>query len=117
MSFNHVENAFLATAIDNLKLQWEKHYGQFPGLFYLGNGVKFMVIGEGEDKGKLTVAQRTIDDKFIPDPDIILIDCYNLIKPGEDLATAVARVYLGRPTTYSIMSENCRTNGNTSEQH
>src|SRR3989344_4763018 len=100
MGFNQVENAFLATAIEKLRPQYEKMYGEYPGDFYLGNGVTFMIISDGENKGKLTIAKKVNED-LIPDPHITPADCYNLVLPGEDLATAIARVYGGRSTPYT----------------
>lgn len=114
MSFNQIENAFLATAIDNLKPQWEKHYGPFNGRrFYLGSGIDFMAIRDGPDAGKLTIAQKTLDHKVAPDPKITPVDCYNLMRPGEDLATAVARVYHGISTPYSTFADYKGSNGSS----
>jgi len=101
MSFNQVENGLLARAIEELKPQWEKNYGPYPGEFYLGKpGLTFMILREGEDKGKLTVA-KSLEGRLGPDPNITPVDCYNLMQPGEDIATAVARVLFGRPTAYT----------------
>ncbi len=95
MTFNHVENAFLAEAIKGLQPKWEKVYGIHKGPFYIGNGITFMVVEDGPDKNKLTVAKKTIDGKFVPDPQIEPEDCYNLFKPGECLGDAVRRVFGG----------------------
>lgn len=97
MGFNQVENAFLAEAIANLKPQYESVYGPLDGNFYIGKGVKFIIIDEGINKGKLTIG-KTIDGKVVPDPQIKPVDCYNHIMPGECLAEAVNRVFL--PSVY-----------------
>ncbi len=95
MGFIQIENGLLAEAIKKLEPQYRKAYG-YEGHFYFGNGIPFLVIHEGENKGKLTVAKRTIDWKFIPDPNIEPVDCYNLMLPGEDIATAVNRIIFGK---------------------
>ena len=102
MGFNQVENAFVAEAIENLKPDYERVYGNYNGHFYLGNGIMFMLIRGGEDDGKLTVAE-TIDGRLTPDPKITPVDCYNRMLSGEDMATAVARVFFGRTTPYTTI--------------
>ena len=99
MSFNQIEDAFLAAAIEQLKVQYEAVYGRYPSRFYLGNGIRFMTINEGQDSGKLTIGQ-TIDGKIVPDPSIKPVDCYNLIRQGEGLAEAVRRVFLPNSSFY-----------------
>ena len=95
MAHNPVENAFLYQAIQMLERPYRKAYPGFRGHFGLGSGVTFMVIEDGEDVDKLTVAIQSGRDPnhYIPDPNIEPVDCYNLIRPDEDLATAVARVF------------------------
>ena len=109
MSFNQVENAFLNRAIKDLEPKWLAAYGPLAGRFDLGRtDIIFMVVSEGPDRDKLTVAARDLEGRLItdskgnhiPDPKITPTDCYNLIRPGEDLATAVARIFLGSDTPY-----------------
>ncbi len=90
MGSNHIENAFLDEAVKNLKRQYERVYPEkYNGRFGLGCGVMFMLM----DGGKLTLALPSYTKKLTPDPNITPVDCYNLINPGEDLATAVNRVF------------------------
>ena len=120
MSFNPVENAFLGRAIKELEPTWLKVYGPLmTGRFDLGHPyITFMVVSECPDSGKLTVAARDLEGRLIknsegrdvPDPKITPVDCYNLIRHGEDLATAVARVFLGSDTPYFTIPDNGRGN-------
>lgn len=104
MGFNQVENGLLARAIAQLKPLWEAVYGPYQGQFYLGNGIRFMVLdGDGPNHGKLTVAKKDLEGRMIPDPDITPVDCYNLVRPGEDIATAVARIIHNRDTLIHIL--------------
>ena len=91
MTFNGVENLFLAEAIRTLKPRYEAVYGPRQDFYLSRGGVRFMLIGEGQDKGKLTVA-KSIDGKFVPDPSVEPADCYNLLKPEEGISAAVQRV-------------------------
>jgi len=94
MSFNQVENLFLSTAIEDLWPQMRRHQeyrhhfygGKLP---YLGDGVTYMVL----DDGRLTVAKADGSGSCVPDPNIVPVDCYNRIREGEDMATAVRRVF------------------------
>ena len=92
MAFNQIEDAFLGAATRQLQPEYEKIYGTYNGNFYLGNGVRFLTINEGPDRGKLTVG-KTIDGKLVPDPNITPVNCYNLIRQGETLPQAVNRVF------------------------
>jgi hypothetical protein len=49
MSFNQVENAFLSSAIEALRPQWNKVYGPLKyGRFDIGNpDLTFMIITSG----------------------------------------------------------------------
>ncbi len=91
MAFNQVENAILAHAIQQLEPQYTKH-GSYSGQFYLGTDVRFMVIPEGPDKGRLTVARHVVAKEWTPDPRITPVDCYNLMMEGEAIADAVRRL-------------------------
>lgn len=118
MSFNPVENAFLHRAIKELEPKWVAIYGPLThGRFDLGRtDITFMVVSEGPDRGKLTVVAMDLEGRLIknsegrhvPDPKITPVDCYNLIGPGEDLATAVARVFLGSDTPFFTIPCNGR---------
>jgi len=97
MSFNQVENAFLGRAIKNLKAPYRSAYPDYRGPWGLAiPGITFMVIESGEDTDKLTVAKamESNPSRYEPDPAIAPVDCYNLMLPGEDMATAVQRVFV-----------------------
>ena len=92
MSHNPVENYFLAEAIRTLRPRYEAVYGPVLDQFYLNRGgLRFMVIQDGQNKGKLTIAIRR-KGEHIPDPDIEPVDCYNLLDPDETLASALDRI-------------------------
>ena len=104
MSHNPVENYFLGEAIKALRPRYEGVYGRYPGHFDLNRiGLRFLLIEDGPDKGKLTVA-KSIDGVLIPDPRIVPVDCYNLIKPDESLAEAVSRVLSEKRTPSEELS-------------
>lgn len=91
MSHNPVENYFLGEAIKRLKPRYEAVYGACPTPFDVSRGgIRFLIIEDGPDKGKLTVA-KSIDGMLVADPRIVPVDCYNLIGPNESLAEAVNR--------------------------
>jgi len=78
-----------------------KYAGHTPDKFYSNlikgriTDLRLHVIGDGEDKGKLTLEYRS-DDQVTWEIDLLLepVDCYNLVKEGEDLAKAVRRLSL-----------------------
>ena len=89
MGFNQCENSFLADALRHLEPRYREAYGDAPKPFYLGCGLTFILIEEGDNINNLTVAVRSSDGKLVPDPRIKPADCYNLQTKGVDLATAV----------------------------
>ena len=92
MSHNQVENLFLGEAIRELRPQYERVYGPHLGPFYLGRGgLKFMLIGQGPNAGKLTIA-TSVDGHYVPDPNIVPVSCYDRIYPDESISAAVTRV-------------------------
>lgn len=91
MAFN-IENAFLTRALAELEPQYKRLNPEFKGKLDLGFLITFLVIADGPDKGKLTIAQR-VRGVFVPHPDIVPVDYENSILPGEGLAAAVRRVF------------------------
>lgn len=92
MAFN-IESAFLTRALKELEPQYRHLHPEHRGTLDLGFCITYLVIEDGQDKGKLTIGKR-VDGKLVPHPDIKPVDYRNLIMPGEDLATAVNRVFL-----------------------
>ena len=54
--------------------------------------VKLGEVSDGNDRGKLTLYEKTASGQWIQMPGIVPADCWNLIKPGEDLGTTVRRI-------------------------
>ena len=99
MAFN-IESALLTVALKQLEPQYKLIDPDFKGKLDIGHTITFIVIQGGTDRGKLTIAQLE-NGKLVPHPSIIPVDYANLIKPGEDLATAVNRIY-GMPANSEI---------------
>lgn len=94
MVFN-LENGFLSAALEELEPQYRRINPNFrPGKLTLGSStLTFMIIEDGQDKGKLTIAEK-VDSVWVPHPEIRPVDYANLIRPGESLAEANRRVFL-----------------------
>lgn len=89
MSFNPVENPLLALAVDRLRKQCDDYSCSGVGV---GNS-ELMVIKEGKDRGKLTIAREIIyrngTRQPVPDPNITPVDYRNILekvpmRKGED---------------------------------
>ena len=55
-------------------------------------GIQVHLIESGKDKGKMTLQQKSGNDAWSPIPGLVAADYGNLVRKGEDLATAVDRL-------------------------
>jgi len=99
----NTENSLGASAVAELYVQVERfdkksvadytHGSFYDALVHLRHpNLRVHQIREGSDKGKLTL-ERKVDGNWELDQRITPVDCYNLQRDGESLATAVKRIF------------------------
>ena len=91
MSFNPVENLFLAYGMSLLGKQYRRIHPEYRGRFGLETGETLMLLHDG----RLTIAQQSAKDpkECKPDSRFTAVDCYNILYPDLDFPTNVE--YLG----------------------